>query len=99
MMRLIYIVYNARSHEIKFLRRFGTLYGLLKSLVTSKINITNANIDHVAFIAYLLMGYYDKNFFTKRAELSKKESDSCQTKASSMAKIIYNKSKKNDQKA
>ena len=50
----------AKSHEISSLKNFGTSYGFLKNLVTSKINITSANIDQISFISYLLMGYYDK---------------------------------------
>ena len=34
---LFYNETNARSHEINFSKNFGTLYGLLKDLITSKI--------------------------------------------------------------
>ena len=72
---------NDRSHEINLLKKFGTLYGLLKNLLTSKINTTNPNIDLTGFIAHLLMGYYIKDFSLKETEVSKENSNSCQSKA------------------
>ena len=48
-----------RDHEINFLKNFYTLYGLLKDLITSKIQITNVNADQIRFLVYLMMGYYD----------------------------------------
>ena len=84
---------DIRSHEISFLNKSGTLYGLLKNLVTSKMNATNANADQTGFIVYLLMGYYDKDFFIEKTRVFKK-SDSWQNKALAMANIISKNSKK-----
>ena len=56
------IIFNDETN-INFFKTFGTLYGLLKNLVTSKMNITDSNIDQIRFIAYLVLGYYDKDFF------------------------------------
>ena len=85
---------NVKSHEINFLKKFGTLYGLLINLLTSKTNRTNTSIDQIAFTAYLLMGYYDKKLFIEKAEVSKTKSGFWQSKAFSMEKIIYNSSRK-----
>ena len=84
---------NVISHEISFFQTFRTLYGLLKNLVTSKINTTNANTDKIAFLPYLLMGYYDKNWFIEKVKLSKKESGFWQIKVFKKEEIIYKNSK------
>ena len=78
---------NVKSHEINFLKNFYTLYGLLKDLVTSKIQITNANADQIRFLVYLMMGYYDKDFLLKKLRYTKMQSDSWQNKALGMARI------------
>ena len=64
------------------------------------MNISSANIDQIAFIAYLLIGHYDKKYFIEKAKVSKKEvfkkeSSFSQIKAFNMAKMIYNNSKRN----
>ena len=70
---MFYYETNVRSHEINFLKKFGTLYGLLKNLVTSKMNITNVSIDQIAFIASLLMRYYDNFFLLKKQRYPNRE--------------------------
>ena len=47
---------DVKSHKINFFKKFVILHGLLKNLVSSEINTTNANIDQVGFIDDLLMG-------------------------------------------
>ena len=72
-----------------FKKNFGTLYGLSKDLVTSKIRTTNANVDQIRFIVYLMMmGYYDKDFVIEGKKIYKEKSDSWQNKTLDIARII-----------
>ena len=57
---LFYDEDNVRSHETNFLKTYGTLYDLLEHLVTSKMNIDNANADQISFIINLMRGYNKK---------------------------------------
>ena len=42
-------------HIIKFLKKYGTLYGLLHDLLTRKITVDDANADQMSFIVTLCM--------------------------------------------
>ena len=80
--------------KLNFLENFGTLYDLLKDLVASKIQIANANVDQIRFTVYLMMGYYEKDSFMEETNVFTEKSDSWQSKAFDMARIIF-KVKKN----
>ena len=77
------------SHEIIFLKKFSTLYDLLKDIVTNEIHTTNENVDQIKFIVCLIMRYYDKDFFLEKTEIYKDKSGSWQNKAFDMATIIF----------
>ena len=57
---------SVKSHEIIFSKNFGTLYGMLKDLIISKIQTTNGNANQIRFVIYLMMRYYDKDFLLKQ---------------------------------
>ena len=84
---------SVRSHEISFLKNLDTLYGLLKDLITSKVQTTNANADQIKFIVYLMMGYCDKDLFIEETKIYKEKRGSWQNNALNMARIILWKSK------
>ena len=47
---------SVRVHETSFFKnKYGTLYDLLKDLITSEIKIRDANIDQVSLITRLMM--------------------------------------------
>ena len=54
-----------RFHEIDFLENFGTLYDLLKNLVTNKISMDIANSDQIHCIINLMTGYDKNDLFAK----------------------------------
>ena len=51
---LFYDKDNVRSQAINFLKKYGALYNLLEDLVTSKINIDDANADQIIDIINLM---------------------------------------------
>lgn len=49
---------GVRVHETSFFKnKYGTLYDLLKDLITSKIKIRDTNIDQISLITRLMIGY------------------------------------------
>ena len=54
---------NVRPHEINFLEKYGMLYDFLQNLVTSKINIDDANADQISFVINLIWGYNKNDLF------------------------------------
>ena len=56
---------DARFPEINFLKKYGTLYSLLKDLVTKKMTVNNANADQISFIINLMHGYKEEHMFDK----------------------------------
>ena len=59
------LFYDARSHEISFLEKYGTLYNLLENLVTNKIKIHKAYAVQRRFIINLMLGYNKIDLFGK----------------------------------
>ena len=57
---LFYGENNVTSHESYFFEKYVMLYNLLENLVTSKINIDNANAEQISFIINV-MQEYNKN--------------------------------------
>ena len=54
---LFYDKGNVISQAINLLKKYGALYNLLEDLVTSKINIDDANADQIIDIINLMRGY------------------------------------------
>ena len=48
---------NGRFHKFDLFKKYGTLYGLLKNLLTKKTIIGSANADQISFITDLMHGY------------------------------------------
>ena len=69
-----------KSHEINFLEKYGMLYDLLEDLVTSKININNANIDEIHLISNLMLGYNKNDLFDEEIIISVKKVNLGKTK-------------------
>ena len=55
-----------KFHGISFLKKYGTLYSLLKDLVTRKTTVRSANADQISFMINLMHGYNDWNFDKKK---------------------------------
>ena len=47
---------NGKFHKFDFFKKYGTLYSLLKELLTKKTNANNANFDQISFIIYSMYG-------------------------------------------
>ena len=63
---LFYEETSVKSHEINFLKKYGTLYSLLEDLVSSKITVDIANTDQISFIIHLTHGYENDHFLIKK---------------------------------
>ena len=48
---------SGRFHKFDLFKKYGTLYGLLKNLLTKKTIIDRANADQISFIIDLMHGY------------------------------------------
>ena len=48
---------NNEFYKFNFLKKHGTLYSLLGSLLTNKASINSANVDQISFIIDLIHGY------------------------------------------
>ena len=53
---------NFKFHETDFLEKYGRLYDLVKCLLTSKINMYNANLDQFRLIIGLMNRCEKENF-------------------------------------
>ena len=53
---------NFKFHGTGFLEKYDRLYDLVKNLLTSKINIYNANLDQFRLIIGLMNWYEKENF-------------------------------------
>ena len=63
-------------HENSFLKKFDTLFSLLKDLVTRQMTVNSANAGQVSFIINLMHGYNDWNFDKKtQIDLERGRSD------------------------
>ena len=62
---------NVVFHKTNFVKKYGTLYGLLEGLVTRKINIDNANVDQLSFIIKLMYGCNKNNLFDGKIQIKK----------------------------
>ena len=51
------LLLNGTLHEFNVFKNYGTLYSLLKNLVTRKMTINSANADQISFIINLMYGY------------------------------------------
>ena len=51
--------------DSSFLKKYGTLYMLLKNLVANKIDINAVNDDQKNFVFDLMKGYNRSSFFKK----------------------------------
>ena len=51
------LLVNGVFREFNFFKRYGSLYSLLKNLVTRKMTINSANADQISFIIDLIHGY------------------------------------------
>ena len=49
--------HDDKFHEISFLKKYCTLYSLLKDRATRKTTVSIANIDQTSFITNLMHGY------------------------------------------
>ena len=58
-------ILDGTFHEISFLKKYGSLYSLLKNLVTRKTTVNSGNIDKIFFIINVMHGYNDSNFDNK----------------------------------
>ena len=94
---LFYDEDNIRSHEINFLKKYGTFYNLLEDLVTSKITVDIANADQISFIINLMRGY-KSNLFGEKTEMSVKKGKSWKKNASIRANKIILSTKTNPRK-
>ena len=62
------ILLDVTFHGISFLKKYGSLFSLLKNLVTRKMTANSANTDQMSFIINLMHGYYDWDF-DKKAQI------------------------------
>ena len=92
--QLVYKIYfNFRSQKTDFSEKFGTLYDLLKNLLTNKIRIENAIADQLYFIINLT-DVYDKNdLVPTKIKTHKKNSDFGEDKAFIKANKIFGNAK------
>ena len=58
-----------RFHEIDFLKKYGMLYDLLDTLLTSKITVDNANVDQITFMKDLMHGHDKNDSFDEKREM------------------------------
>ena len=54
---------DSKFHIINFLKKYGTLFSLLQSLVTRKMTVDSANADQMSFIINLMHGYSDEKLY------------------------------------
>ena len=85
-------VFQKRS----FLKRYGTLYGLLEDLITRKVNIDNANVDLLNIIINSLHGYNKNDLFDKKIQI--KKSNSLKNEPLKKTRIIFYNAKMNPEK-
>ena len=68
---LFYGENNVTSHEIYFFEKYVMLYNLLENLVTSKINIDNANAEQISFIINVMQEYNKNDLFDNETRKKK----------------------------
>ena len=78
---------NAVFQKRSFLKRYGTLYGLLEDLTTRKVNIDNANVDLLNIIINSLHGYNKNDLFDKKIQI--KKSSSLKNEPLNKTRIIF----------
>ena len=54
------LLLNDVFHECNFFKKYGTLYSLLKDLVTGKMTINSANANQISFIIDLMHRYDER---------------------------------------
>ena len=56
---------KGKFHEIRFLKKYGTLYSLLEDLVTRRMTVVSANADQISLIIGLMHGCNEWSFDNK----------------------------------